>query len=172
MTFRESFQFTYDFQFMFLSYIVCHSETNLKVKQALTVTAELGEDLQKLTEFNGEYKWKIHFPEDLPKLQRVIRTVPFKLPTARTSLEAVPAKQNRHSVVCTTGINTTCKGKGPSLLAGLGALYGYNLALHWWQFLWMDTFLLCLHVKTTHLETQHKSSHNCTMETVFPKPYA
>ncbi|KAK2512177.1 phospholipid-transporting ATPase ID [Columba guinea] len=28
-------------------------ETNLKVKQALTVTAELGEDLQKLTEFNG-----------------------------------------------------------------------------------------------------------------------
>uniref|UniRef100_A0A8C3KMC0 Phospholipid-transporting ATPase n=1 Tax=Calidris pygmaea TaxID=425635 RepID=A0A8C3KMC0_9CHAR len=31
-------------------------ETNLKVKQALTVTAELGEDLQKLTEFNGEVK--------------------------------------------------------------------------------------------------------------------
>uniref|UniRef100_A0A8B9EFZ0 Uncharacterized protein n=1 Tax=Anser cygnoides TaxID=8845 RepID=A0A8B9EFZ0_ANSCY len=31
------------------------SETNLKVKQALTVTAELG-DLQKLTEFNGEVK--------------------------------------------------------------------------------------------------------------------
>uniref|UniRef100_A0A8B9B9X9 Phospholipid-transporting ATPase n=1 Tax=Anser brachyrhynchus TaxID=132585 RepID=A0A8B9B9X9_9AVES len=29
-------------------------ETNLKVKQALTVTAELGEDLQKLTDFNGE----------------------------------------------------------------------------------------------------------------------
>lgn len=54
--FKETFQFTYDFQFMFLSYIVCHSETNLKVKQALTVTAELGEDLQKLTEFNGEYK--------------------------------------------------------------------------------------------------------------------
>ncbi|KAM6392036.1 phospholipid-transporting ATPase ID-like [Rhynochetos jubatus] len=31
-------------------------ETNLKVKQALTITAELGEDLQKLTEFNGEIK--------------------------------------------------------------------------------------------------------------------
>uniref|UniRef100_A0A8C3L5L3 Phospholipid-transporting ATPase n=1 Tax=Chrysolophus pictus TaxID=9089 RepID=A0A8C3L5L3_CHRPC len=31
-------------------------ETNLKVKQALTVTAELGEDLQKLTDFNGEVK--------------------------------------------------------------------------------------------------------------------
>uniref|UniRef100_A0A8C5U7X3 Phospholipid-transporting ATPase n=1 Tax=Malurus cyaneus samueli TaxID=2593467 RepID=A0A8C5U7X3_9PASS len=31
-------------------------ETNLKVKQALTVTAELGEDLQKLTEFNGEVR--------------------------------------------------------------------------------------------------------------------
>ncbi|RMC16532.1 hypothetical protein DUI87_06469 [Hirundo rustica rustica] len=31
-------------------------ETNLKVKQALTVTAELGEDLQKLTEFNGEIR--------------------------------------------------------------------------------------------------------------------
>ncbi|XP_068781065.1 phospholipid-transporting ATPase ID [Struthio camelus] len=31
-------------------------ETNLKVKQALTVTAELGEDLQKLTEFDGEVK--------------------------------------------------------------------------------------------------------------------
>ncbi|XP_028940310.1 phospholipid-transporting ATPase ID, partial [Antrostomus carolinensis] len=31
-------------------------ETNLKVKQALTITAELGEDLQKLTEFNGEVK--------------------------------------------------------------------------------------------------------------------
>ncbi|KAF1396631.1 Phospholipid-transporting ATPase FetA, partial [Spheniscus magellanicus] len=31
-------------------------ETNLKVKQALTVTAELGEDLQKLTEFNGAVK--------------------------------------------------------------------------------------------------------------------
>ncbi|CAM4667178.1 phospholipid-transporting ATPase ID-like isoform X1 [Lepidochelys kempii] len=31
-------------------------ETNLKVKQALTVTAELGEDLQKLTDFNGEIK--------------------------------------------------------------------------------------------------------------------
>ena len=31
-------------------------ETNLKVKQALTVTAELGEDLQKLTDFNGEVR--------------------------------------------------------------------------------------------------------------------
>ncbi|XP_065262584.1 phospholipid-transporting ATPase FetA-like [Emys orbicularis] len=31
-------------------------ETNLKVKQALTVTAELGENLQKLTDFNGEIK--------------------------------------------------------------------------------------------------------------------
>ncbi|XP_050799510.1 phospholipid-transporting ATPase ID-like isoform X3 [Gopherus flavomarginatus] len=31
-------------------------ETNLKVKQALTVTAELGENLQKLTDFNGEVK--------------------------------------------------------------------------------------------------------------------
>ncbi|NXG67568.1 AT8B2 ATPase, partial [Hemiprocne comata] len=31
-------------------------ETNLKVKQALTVTAELGEDLQKLTEFSGEVR--------------------------------------------------------------------------------------------------------------------
>lgn len=35
---------------------------------------------------------------------------------ARTCLETVPAKQNRHSAVCTTGINTTCKGKRPSLL--------------------------------------------------------
>ncbi|XP_032628848.1 phospholipid-transporting ATPase ID-like isoform X1 [Chelonoidis abingdonii] len=31
-------------------------ETNLKVKQALTVTAELGENLQKLTDFDGEVK--------------------------------------------------------------------------------------------------------------------
>uniref|UniRef100_A0A8C3XU56 Phospholipid-transporting ATPase n=1 Tax=Chelydra serpentina TaxID=8475 RepID=A0A8C3XU56_CHESE len=31
-------------------------ETNLKVKQALTVTAELGLDLQKLSDFNGEVK--------------------------------------------------------------------------------------------------------------------
>ncbi|XP_067399668.1 phospholipid-transporting ATPase ID-like isoform X2 [Emydura macquarii macquarii] len=31
-------------------------ETNLKVKQALTVTADLGENLQKLTDFNGEIK--------------------------------------------------------------------------------------------------------------------
>lgn len=82
MIFKKTFQFTYDFQFMFLSYIVCHSETNLKVKQALTVTAELGEDLQKLTEFNGEYKWKIHFPDDLPELQRVVGTLPSKLSTA------------------------------------------------------------------------------------------
>lgn len=54
---------------MFLSHVICYSETNLKVKQALTVTAELGEDLQKLTEFNGESTRKIHFPEDLPKHQ-------------------------------------------------------------------------------------------------------
>ncbi|XP_059581349.1 phospholipid-transporting ATPase ID isoform X2 [Alligator mississippiensis] len=31
-------------------------ETNLKVKQALTVTAEMGEDLQKLSDFKGEVK--------------------------------------------------------------------------------------------------------------------
>ncbi|NWY06302.1 AT8B5 ATPase, partial [Nothoprocta ornata] len=31
-------------------------ETNLKVKQALTVTSDLGEDLQKLTEFDGEVR--------------------------------------------------------------------------------------------------------------------
>lgn len=80
--FKEIFQFTYDFQFTFLSYIVCHSETNLKVKQALTVTAELGEDLQKLTEFNGEYKWKIHFPDNLPKLRTVVGTLPSKLSAA------------------------------------------------------------------------------------------
>lgn len=54
---------------MFLSHVICFSETNLKVKQALTITAELGEDLQKLTEFNGESTWKIHFPEYLPKHQ-------------------------------------------------------------------------------------------------------
>uniref|UniRef100_A0A8C0GC78 Phospholipid-transporting ATPase n=1 Tax=Chelonoidis abingdonii TaxID=106734 RepID=A0A8C0GC78_CHEAB len=33
-----------------------YRETNLKVKQALTVTAELGENLQKLTDFDGEVK--------------------------------------------------------------------------------------------------------------------
>lgn len=114
---------------MFFPYIVCHSETNLKVKQALTVTAELGEDLQKLTEFNGEYKWKIHFTDDLPKLERVVGTLPAgKIEQALCSL--------------LTGVNTTCKGKGPSSLAGLGATHGYDLTLHWWQFLWMDTFLL------------------------------
>lgn len=69
VTFRESFQFTYDFQFIFLTHAICYSETNLKVKQALTVTAELGEDLQKLTEFNGESMWKTHFPKHLPKHQ-------------------------------------------------------------------------------------------------------
>lgn len=43
-----------------MPYVIYYSETNLKVKQALTVTAELGEDLQKLTEFNGESTQKIH----------------------------------------------------------------------------------------------------------------
>lgn len=47
--------------------LIYYSETNLKVKQALTVTAELGEDLQKLTEFTGESIQKINSPENLPK---------------------------------------------------------------------------------------------------------
>lgn len=63
------------------------------------------------------------------------------LPPARSSLQTMPAKQNRHSAVCTIGINTTCKGKGPSLLAGLGAKHGFKLTLPWWQFFWMDTFV-------------------------------
>lgn len=49
--------------------LIYDSETNLKVKQALTVTAELGEDLQKLTDFTGESTQKINFPENLPKHQ-------------------------------------------------------------------------------------------------------
>jgi len=51
-------------------YVMYYSETNLKVKQALTVTAELGEDLQKLTDFNGEFMLKFLFPKDFLKHQR------------------------------------------------------------------------------------------------------
>uniref|UniRef100_A0A672N8D3 Phospholipid-transporting ATPase n=1 Tax=Sinocyclocheilus grahami TaxID=75366 RepID=A0A672N8D3_SINGR len=39
-----------------LSFLVCHRETNLKVKQALTHTGDLGNDIQKLAAFNGEVR--------------------------------------------------------------------------------------------------------------------
>uniref|UniRef100_A0A670IYH9 Phospholipid-transporting ATPase n=1 Tax=Podarcis muralis TaxID=64176 RepID=A0A670IYH9_PODMU len=41
-------------------------ETNLKVKQALTVTAELGEDLQALSSFDGEYAACLCLPSNPP----------------------------------------------------------------------------------------------------------
>lgn len=51
----------------FMLYVMYYSETNLKVKQALTVTAELGEDLQKLTDFNGEFMSKFVFSKNFLK---------------------------------------------------------------------------------------------------------
>lgn len=42
-----------------------HRETNLKVKQALPETAEMGDDLEQLSQFSGEslglllYKWEL-----------------------------------------------------------------------------------------------------------------
>ncbi|KAJ8271679.1 hypothetical protein COCON_G00105380 [Conger conger] len=38
----------------FLGFILLNRETNLKVRQALTVTSELGSDITKLAEFDGE----------------------------------------------------------------------------------------------------------------------
>uniref|UniRef100_A0A670IWD6 Phospholipid-transporting ATPase n=1 Tax=Podarcis muralis TaxID=64176 RepID=A0A670IWD6_PODMU len=49
-------------------------ETNLKVKQALTVTAELGEDLQALSSFDGEIKCEA--PNN--KLDKFMGTLLFK----------------------------------------------------------------------------------------------
>nr|XP_034956339.1 phospholipid-transporting ATPase ID-like isoform X8 [Zootoca vivipara] len=49
-------------------------ETNLKVKQALTVTAELGEDLQALSSFDGEIKCEA--PNN--KLDKFLGTLLFK----------------------------------------------------------------------------------------------
>ena len=37
--------------------LFCCRETNLKVRQALPETSVMGEDLEKLKGFNGEYHW-------------------------------------------------------------------------------------------------------------------
>ena len=37
--------------------IFFHSETNLKVRQALPDTAEMGDDIQEFGRFNGELLW-------------------------------------------------------------------------------------------------------------------
>ncbi len=44
------------FMFMFSLSLLSHRETNLKVKQALTVTGDMGDSLEALAAFNGEEK--------------------------------------------------------------------------------------------------------------------
>lgn len=41
---------------MILCRFLSHRETNLKVKQALTVTGDMGDNLEALAAFNGEEK--------------------------------------------------------------------------------------------------------------------
>jgi len=114
---------------VFLSHVICYSETNLKVKQALTVTAELGEDLQKLTEFNGESTWKNLLSRTFAQTPEAREHLGVFLPgwlllPARTPLDAAAGKQNWDIAVCTTGINSTRK-EIPPLVAGVPVL--------WWQ---------------------------------------
>lgn len=45
----------------FLCRFLSHRETNLKVKQALTVTGDMGDSLEALAAFNGEEKERENF---------------------------------------------------------------------------------------------------------------
>lgn len=66
------------------------------------------------------------------------------LPTSRSSLATVPVKWKRHSAVCTTGINTTCKGKGPSCRSRCHAWLLPDTALVAILLDWTLLFCVCL----------------------------
>lgn len=61
---------------------------------------------------------------------------------AKSPLGAAAGEHNGHIAVCTTDINSIHRERDPPSLAGLGAMHGYNLKLHWWEFsFWLHTFL-------------------------------
>lgn len=160
---------------MFLSPVYC-SETNLKVKQALTVTAELGEDLQKLTEFNGESTWKIHLTKTFARAPAFTECPWVFLPgcallPATVSLDTGAEEQNGHVEDCTADISSVYRKRGPPLHAGLPVLC---MATTWKSIAgnspsgWILFFNVSC-VDTAHVKRQYKSLCNCTVETVFPK---